>query len=133
MRKHIDAVKSLLADGAVTAYWVDVPDAPTYPYALLWGPSWGDSAEVSLGGCEVGMDRMLMVTCVAVNPDVLLTFTERVKTVMDGSQPIVAGRSTDLRYVRSETTDVDRQVTLPITNRHPAYSVEAYRYRSTPL
>lgn len=133
MRAHIDAVKSLLAGGGVTAYWVDVAVSPVYPYALLWGPSWGDSAETTLGGCDTDMDRSLMVTCVAANPDVLLTFVDRVKSIMDGSSPLVAGRSTDLRYVRSETTDVDRTVTIPPTNRHPAFAVEAYRYRSTPL
>lgn len=131
MRAHVDAVKTLLTAGGITSYWVDVPDSPTYPYALLWGPVWGSSAEVPLSGDDTDMDRSLMVTSVAGNPDLVLTFAERVKTILHKSRPPVPDWVSDLRYVRSETADVDRQVTLPNSNRHPAFSVDTYRYRST--
>ena len=133
MRAHVDGVRNLLKAAGITAYWVDVPVEPTYPYALLWGPNWGVSNEVPLSGDDTGMDRNLMVTSVAVNPDLVLTFAGLVKGVLHKSSPIVAGRATDLHYLRSEVAVVDRQVTLPDSNRHPAYSVEAYRYRSTKI
>lgn len=132
MRDHVDAVKALLEAHEIDSYWVDVPGSPKYPYVLLWGPAWGNSVEGAASG-DKPMDRPLMATCVAENADVLLTFVELVKTILDRAQPAVPGRHAALYYRRSEVVDVDRKITIPITNRHPAFAVENYRYRSQQL
>lgn len=125
MRAIIDAVKARLLAAGVTTYWIEVPDQPKYPYVLLWGPSWGQG-EGSLGDCD-SVDVPLFCTNVAVNPDLALTMSTRTRAVLDRAVFEVGSRHVEIKYQQSEIVDVDKQVTLPEPNRHPAFAVDAYR------
>lgn len=130
MLAHITAIKALLAPvGAV--YYVDVPDAPALPYVLLWGSSGVPSDDVPISGAD-DLTDLLGVTAVAGTPDGVLIVRSRVRTLLDGAHPIVAGRLVTLRLFDSRPTQVDREVTIPNTNRHPAYGVDLYRLTSVP-
>lgn len=128
---HINAVRALLASTGYEVYYVDVPEVPTLPYVLLWSSSGRMTAE-ALCGARDALDEQLGVTTVAGTPDGVLIAQQAVRARLDGSQPMVSSRRAWLDLVDSQQVQVDRQTTIPDTNRHPAYGVDLYRYRSVP-
>lgn len=131
MLAHIAAVKALLAPLGYAVYYVDVPEAPTLPYVLLWGTGGTPGPERPLSGPTDLTDR-LGVTCVAGTPEGVLIVAARVRGVLDGAEPTVTGRRAWLHLWDSRAVQVDRDVTFPGTNRHPAYGVDLYRLTSAP-
>lgn len=130
MLAHIAAIKALLAPvGAV--YYVDVPDAPAMPYLLLWGSSGVPSDDVPISGAD-DLTDVLGVTAVAGTPEGVLIVRDRVRALLDGAHPTVAGRVVTLQLFDSRATQVDREVTIPTTSRHPSYGVDLYRLTSVP-
>ena len=130
MIDHVSAVEKILTGAGHTVYFVDVPEKPTYPYALLWSTS-GTLVSESLCGSDDDLDEPLGVTAAAGTPEGVLIFQGLVRELLDGSSPVVAGRSTNLDLTLSQRVEVDRDVTIVDTNRHPAFGVDLYRYRST--
>lgn len=130
MRALIDAIIALLKTAGYTAYWVDVPAKPSYPYVLLWGPSWG-TGEQSLSADD-SLEVHVYATCVAVTPANALDVSKYVRKALHGSMPAAVGRTAEMRYVRSEVSGVDREVTLPDTGQHPGYAVDTYLLVSDP-
>lgn len=130
MRTIITALKAHLLAAGITAYWVDVPDLPTFPYVLFWGPAWGKT-EDSLAP-TTAIDTILKVTTVAENPDLALTFTSRVLTLLDKKALTAQDRTFELNLEWSQDVEVDRQVTLPPLNRHPAYAVSGFHLNASP-
>lgn len=131
MLAHITAIKALLAPLGYAVYYVDVPEAPTLPYVLLWGTGGVAGPERPLSGPADLTDR-LGVTCVAGTPDGVLIVTGRVRGALDGARPTVVGRSVWLNLWDARAVQVDREVTIPNTNRHPAYGVDLYALTSVP-
>lgn len=129
MKEHIDAIRALLA-GVVTTYYVSVPNTPTYPYVLLWSTSGVPGFEQSVEGPGDLTDN-IGATAVAATPDGVLVVRDRVRVLLDGSHPAVAGRLTWLNLYDSLPTTLDTDVTLTGTG-HPAYGVDMYRLISTP-
>lgn len=131
MRGHIDAVTALLAPTGYTVYYVDVPEVPTLPYVLLWSSS-GRMVSEAICDARTVLDEQLGVTTVAGTPEGVLTASAVVRARLDDAQPAITGRRAWLALVDSQPVQVDRQTTIPSTNRHPAYGVDLYRYRSVP-
>lgn len=135
MRAHIAAIKALIPS-AYTVYFVDVPSAPTYPYVLLWTSAGSPGLEVSACGTNLDIDAVVGVTHVATNPDAALIVTSKVRAALQPNGRIlpltVAGRAAWLKFYDAQNVQVDRDVTLPGTNSHPAYAVDMYRLTSTP-
>jgi hypothetical protein len=127
----IDAIKALLAPLGYPVYYVDAPDHPAMPYVLLWGSSGVPSPEQAIAGPSDLTDS-LGVTTVAATPEAVLIVRARIRTVLDGARPTVAGSLVWLNLTDSRPTAVDRDVTDPATNRHPAYGVDMYRLVSVP-
>lgn len=136
MRSHIGTIKALIPAPYVP-YFVDVPDAPTYPYVLLWTSAGAPGLETSLCGTNRDLDAVLGVTHVATSPEGALIATERVRGALQPGGDIlrlnVPGRAAWLKRFDSRDVQVDRDVTLPASNRHPAFAVDLYRLTSTPL
>lgn len=132
MLAHITAVKALLAPLGYAVYYVDVPEAPAFPYVLLWGTGGIAGPEQPMSGPADLTDR-LGVTCVAGTPEGVLIAAARVRGVLDGAEPAVAGRRVWLSLWDSRAVQVDREVTIPNTNRHPAYGVDLYALTSVPV
>jgi hypothetical protein len=78
------------------------------------------------------LDELLRVMLVHTTTEGVLAAHEQVRATLHGSHPSVVGRSVTLRLFGSEPVDVDRQMTLPTANRHPAYGVDIYRLTSVP-
>ena len=53
------------------------------------------------------------------------------RALLAATRPTVTGRAVWLSLESSEPAAVDRDLTLPDTNRHPAYVVDRYRLIST--
>lgn len=132
MIAHIEAMKAKLAAHGVTAYYVDAPDSPEYPYVILWGPIWGaDSEPITVD--DGSFDTPLYVTVVAITPDMVSPLAALVRSVLKGPLQGVPGRSAHLFYQRpAQSIQMDRKVTVPDTNRNPAFAVERYELVSTP-
>lgn len=131
MRAHIAAVEALLTPLGWATYYVDVPETPATAYILLWGSSGLPSSEQPLRG-PVDLTDGLGVTCVAATPYGVLSMRTAVRGVLDEAHPVVAGRVVTLSLWDSRDTQVDRDVTLPDTGRHPAFGVDVYRLMSVP-
>jgi hypothetical protein len=127
----IDAIKALLAPLGYPVYYVDAPDRPTMPYVLLWGSSGVPSSEQAIVG-PGDLTDLLGITTVAATPEAVLIVRSRVRTVLDDSRPTSAGSLVWLNLADSRPTAVDRDVTDPTTNRHPAYGVDMYRLIAVP-
>lgn len=136
MRAHISAIRALIP-AAYATYFVDVPDAPTYPYVLLWTSAGAPGLETPVCDTNRDLDAVLGVTHVATTPDGALIATERTRAVLQPGGGIlrlsVPGRAAWLKRFDSRDVQVDRDVTLPASNRHPAFAVDLYRLTSTPL
>ena len=132
MKAHIDAIQARLAGGGVVSYFGDVPDLPVFPYVLLWSGA-GRRRSETLCGTRDDLSDTLGVTMVAATAPGALIFSETVRALLDDWAPTVPGRHCDeLRSYDSQPVVVDRNITLPDTDRHPAYIVDLYRLSSTP-
>lgn len=130
MREHIAAIEDLLAQLGYETYYVDVPDAPTLPYVLLWGSGGTPTVERPVGFPALEADDLtdlLGVTCVAGSAYGVLTARSQVRAVLDDSRPDVPGRFVELHLFDSRDTQVDRDV-----NPHVPYGVDMYRLVSNP-
>lgn len=135
MRAHIAAIKALIPS-AYTVYFVDVPDAPTYPYVLLWTSAGSPGVEANMCGANLDIDAVVGVTHVATSPDGVLAATAKTRPALQPGGRIkrlaVPDRAAWIEFYDAQNVQVDRDVTLPSSNRHPAYAVDLYRLTSTP-
>ena len=132
MKAHIDAIKALLVSTGYDVYFADVPETPDYPYVLLWC-SPGLMVADSLRGVQDVLDEPLGVTTVGANTDATLIAAGVARAALLGAHPTVAGRYVhELRLTDSRPVRIDRDVTLPDTNRHPSYGVDIYALKSDP-
>lgn len=135
MKAHVAALKVALTTLYPT-YFVDASGATSYPYLLLWTSPGRPGDEVALDDAQTDLDETFGVTHVAATPDGVLTMTQRVRDVLTpGGHPgrlTVAGHAVWVRLDDSRPIDVDRDVTIPATGRHPAFGVDLYRLTSTP-
>lgn len=132
MKAHIDAIKALLVPSGYDVFYSDAPETPTYPYVLLWSTT-GRMVSDSLCGTQDVLDDLLGVTSVGANPDAALIVSSRVRGYLLGAHPVVAGRYVhELRLHDSQRVQVDRDVTMPQTNRHPSFGVDLFALKSDP-
>lgn len=128
---EIDAVTALLAGLGHDVYFVDVPETPTYPYFVVWS-STGRLEAPALDGEQTDLDDLLGVTAVAQTAESVLVISELARSVLEDAAPPVPGRRMHLRLFDSRPVVVDRDVTIPPANRHPAVGVDLYRLTSIP-
>lgn len=109
----------------------------TEQYLVLSSPGYGDAVEDSICGTGDDLDVPLRVTAVAGTPDGAVIMLNRVRALLspgrDETRVPAEGLDVRVRFTRSEVVDVDRDVTITGTNRHPAYGVDTYRLVSQPV
>ncbi|MHA7132540.1 hypothetical protein [Oerskovia turbata] len=130
MRAHIDAIRVLLAPAGYPVHFIEVPDAPEYPYVLLWAS--GRMEPDALCDEVEDLNDILGVTAVGLSAEGVLEVQRAIRPRLHDAAPPVAGRSATLRYFDSQPVQVDRDVTIPASNRHPKFGVDLYRLRSVP-
>lgn len=140
MKAHIDAIKAMLAPYGKDVYFADAVKYDnegkvlplTYPYVLLWSGT-GRMTSDELDGVQDDLNDILGVTTVAASADATLVAALRVRSYLLGKQPVVEGRYVQpLRLFDSQQVTPDREVTIPGTNRHPAFAVDLYPLISEP-
>jgi len=130
VKADADAIVALAATSGYPAFFVDVPTAPTLPYVLVWSSGGNLALERPVSDSHTDTDDLIGVTTVAGTPAGVLIAQAAVRGVLDLKSPVVAGRTTVLELVSSQPVQMDRDVTIPGTNRNPAYAVDMYRYRA---
>lgn len=109
---------------------------PPVPYFVLAGPSWGAPEEAPVCAVDEALDAEFRLTAVAANPEAAGILLGRARAVLSPgtgwTRIPYEGRVVMVKFVRSEVLGVDRDVTIPRTNRHPGYGVDTYRLVSEP-
>lgn len=132
MKAHLQAVRAIVASLGYDVHIGDVPSSAAYPYVLLWG-SGGRMTSPTLCGAQDDLNDLFGVTMTATNASAALDMPPMIRTALLGSQLVVPGRFVQpLSLYDSQNVQVDAQVTLPRSNRHPAYVVDLYRVISEP-
>lgn len=136
MLAHIDAIKAALAPLGWPVHFVTVPEAPTFPYVLLWSGSGDPAAEVPVCGPMDDLEAVVGVTAVAGTPEGALIVQKAVRAALspgDARKPLpVSGRSASLARSGGQRVQVDRDVKIPGTDTSPAFAVDLYDLHSTP-
>lgn len=118
------------------AYGDTTSEIPPVPYFVLAGPSWGLPEEAPVCGVDDALDAEFRLTAVAANPESAGILLGRARAVLspngEWTRISYEGRRVEVRFVRSEVIGVDRDVTIPKSNRHPGYGVDTYRLVSEP-
>jgi len=130
IKEHYDAVRALFPAGT-TVYRGTVPEAPSYPYAVLWG----DLGEESSGGpdgdsLEDSLSVLSLrprVTYAGLTFDSVLIVARNVRATLSRKSPAVTGwRTNPLRQSTLMDVQVDRDVTIPGSGAHPLFAVDEF-------
>lgn len=136
MIEHVEALRAVLEPLGYPVPFVDASGTTEYPYLLVWGAFAVPGDEVALDDAQTDIDEPFGITSVAATPDAVLVVRRRVKEALTpGGRPgrlAVDGRAVWVRHEDARPVDVDRDVTLPHSTRHPAFGVDMYRLVSTP-
>ena len=117
---------SLLSTLGYKVYDTDVSDSPTLPYILVWGGDANPHGEQSLDSQASGVSDRVGVTIAAGTPAGVRTVHKQVRALLqpDGYPITLGGYSLKIRD--HQPAQVDRDVTLTGTGRHPAFCVDLY-------
>lgn len=138
MRAHLRALEAHLAplgypvhllhaEGANTA------EVPPVPYLVLRSPSWAsDRAPLVSDG---GLDTEVRVTAAASTAEGAMVVLNRVRALLSpDDRPTrvpMQGRFVEIAWARSEVEpQIDTDLRLPNSNRHPGFGVDSYRFTS---
>lgn len=130
---HYRAVVGLLSGLPWTFYDKgQVPDKPTFPYYVLYVSTPDEDVTKLCGTTDTGTFSF-RVTSVGLTVEAVLTVTDAVRDRVLDVRPDVAGRSCNpIRKVSGRPVQVDRDVTLPDSDRHPMYAVDDFEFLSVP-
>ncbi len=132
MRDHFAAIKVMLEPLGRQIYTIEATGSPTYPYLLLWGLP-GQLTADAVDGVQKTYSDLLRVTSVGATPEAAMEVRRLSRGLLLDQRPFVEGRFVhELRMVDAMDVMPDRDVTMPQTNRHPAYGVDVYRLISDP-
>lgn len=131
MKTLIGSIKARIsAETGATAYFVSVPESPSYPYVLLW-TSAGSLEQNTLGGDKDLADR-LGVTMVDTTANNVLVLAPRVRAALVGFTP--ASDTWAMEWLRepydSRPIEYDRDVNIP-GRGYPHFGVDMYYLNGT--
>lgn len=129
VREHYLAVKSLVPSKWTVYQW-NVPDAPTYPYVLLWGGIGNETTE-ALSDTPDTLELSVKATYAGTSGDSVMIVAQSVRGALNRARPAVDGWYVS-RLHQSSLIDVqtDTDVTMPGTNRHPIFAVDEFALTS---
>jgi hypothetical protein len=133
MIAHLEAVQALLAPVRQT-HLIEAVGTLTYPYFLVW-PSTGAPGLDGALDLNADLSFLIGVTSVGENPTSAGRVASSGKQVLGPTKFVpltVTGRRASIKWEGFATANVDRDVTLPNTNRHPAFEAHLYRVESIP-
>ncbi|WP_033288253.1 tail completion protein gp17 [Amycolatopsis jejuensis] len=129
---HHEAILALLRAGSppFTVYDGQVPDGPSFPYAVFYGDAGIDDGTKLCGDPDMATYRF-QVTSVGLTAASARIVVDQTSARVLGIRPGVAGWKPN--RVRNETTipvREDRDVTDTATQRHPMFAVDTYVFES---
>jgi hypothetical protein len=131
---HLNAVKALLVPEGRPVHVLDATGETSYPYFLVW-PSTGAPGPDGALDQNADLSFLIGVTAVGATVDSAGIVARNGKARLGPSKPVplvVAGRLAWIRWEGLATANVDRDVTLPGSNTHPAFEAHLYRVESAP-
>lgn len=138
MLAHLKALSTSLEPLGYPVYRIYAPpDAlDSLPYLILESGAWGEAIDLPVCGESDSLHDRLRVKAVGANSDAVMIALGRVRGLWSPSRawttvPMDA-RVLQVQFTRSEAVYVDRDVTLPGTNRHPGIGVDTYTLDSQP-
>lgn len=139
MISHLEAAKALLGPTGRQVYLIEAApasDGPplAYPYYLLWPSTGAPGADGALDQ-NADLSFLLGVTSVGQNPTSAGRVANAGKQLLGPSKFVplaVPGRKAWIKWEGFATASVDRDVTLPDSNSHPAFEVHLFRVESIP-
>lgn len=135
MIAHLNAIKTALESHGWTAYLLDATGATSWPYVVI-SPGYAGDPERPLADATSVVHGDIRVTVAGLSAASTVGLAQAVRDELSPSLSwgdlAVAGRAARLRWVRTELTEVDRDVTIPSTGTHPIFRVDTYRLVSDP-
>lgn len=134
MIAHLNAVKALLVPVGNPVHVIDATGTLTYPYFLVWPSTGAPGVDAALDQ-NADLSFLIGVTAVGTAVDSAGIVARNAKTVLGPSKFVpltVSGRRAWIRWEGLATANVDRDVTLPNSNTHPAFEAHLYRVESIP-
>ena len=137
IREHFDAVRALIPS-TVRVYPWGVPEAPSYPYVVIWGglgdeSSGGPDGE-SLDDVADVLSLRVRATYAGLTGDSVLIVARNVRAALNRKTPTVTGwRTNPLRQSTLMDVQVDRDVTIPGSGTHPLFAVDEFALVSVKL
>lgn len=143
MLDHLKAIINVLTAQGLDVYLQDAvkyddvgyPTELEYPYLIVWTTSYRPTDEKALDDVADDITATIGITAVATTPQGAAIVAENAKQLLGATKYRrldVPGRLAYIRWSAFQTAQVDRDVKLPDTNRHPAFQVDIYRLESTP-
>ena len=131
---HFAAVRELLEDFPFTLYEGQVPDRPTFPYAVLFMDTGrGDESGRKMSG-QARAVHDFQVKSVALSDAAVRLVVDVVHSRLIDARPSVSGcRSGRVRHVTSIPVRADLDVTDPETGLSPMFATDTFSFRSTPV
>lgn len=137
LRAALGAADAIQAGKAIPSY---IGDATGHmpPFTVLWGtPGVGDP-DGPYGGPDGSWVAPAGITCTAQDTEAALGVMEAVRGLLWPSMrpsvlPGVAGRHVVLELTDARAVQVDRTITPPSTNAHPAFGVLLLDIHSQPI
>lgn len=134
MIAHLTAIQSALAGEGWDVFLLDATGA-TWPYIIV-APGYSVAGERPVADALTTVEGDVRVTVAGETADSALGLAGAVRALLSPGltwAPVtVTGRAAWLRWLRTEMTEVDRDVTIPGSNRHPIYTVDTYHLISQP-
>ena len=144
MRAHLNALKAALEPLGYPVHLfyahplTGQPEGtvPAVPYLVLRG-AWDAPEDMPLCGTSDGLDTTVYVTAAASTAEGASIVLGRVRALLSPSlsrtSVPMAGRRMSVRWLRSEVEpQVDRDLRLPNSDRHPGFGVDSYHLNSVP-
>lgn len=128
--EHWQAVTGLLSELSMTWYDGQVPEQPSFPYAVLYMDT-GNERAMRLCATSNRADFRFQITSVGLTRESAVIVADAARLLVIDQRPRVEGRScTPIRRETSIPVRPDTDVTLPGANRHPMFAVDTYRFVS---
>ena len=139
MRAHLQALQTLLAPLGYPVHLFHAEgrsdvEVPPVPFLVLRAPTWSDPDDLPVCGPGADLDARVSVTGTASTVEGALVVLSRVRRLLMPHTVVpVEGRYATLTGHRSEVDpQVDPDLRLPGSDRHPGFGVDSYRLHSVP-
>lgn len=127
---HKQAVKDLFAGFPHTLYDGQVPDKPSFPYAVLYMDTGVGRVTKLCARTDLSTYRF-QVTSVGLSDESARIVADAARARVLDVRLTVAGQSCNpIRHETSIPLRPDTDVTIPDSNLHPMYAVDTYRIPS---